>query len=116
MSERQQTPEVILDASELLPSYVNTCHLSGTPEELILDFAVNPDPSSTGPKRLKASNRLVMNYYTAKRLLVSLGMMVQRFEGTFGGIELEAGRRVLTPSKLPPFPSGEPVPKPEPES
>jgi Protein of unknown function (DUF3467) len=96
MSEQPQAPEVILDASDLPPAYVNTCHLSGTPEEIILDFGLNPAPSSAGRQELKASNRLVMNYFTAKRLWASLGMMVQRFEGTFGGIELDISRRVVS--------------------
>jgi hypothetical protein len=42
---------------------------------------------------VKANQRIVMNFYTAKRLLTALGMTIQRHEGTFGAIELDVRRR-----------------------
>jgi hypothetical protein len=49
-----------------------------------------------GRQDVKANQRIVMNFYTAKRLLTALGMTVQRHEGTFGGIELDVQRRATT--------------------
>ena len=76
-----------------LPSYSNFCRVTATPEEVILDFGLNPQPFATGRQDVKANQRIVMNFYTAKRLLTALGMTIQRHEGTFGSIELDVRRR-----------------------
>ena len=72
------------------------CRVTATPEEVILDFGLNPQPFAMGRQDVKANQRIVMNFYTAKRLLTALGMTVQRHEGTFGGIELDVQRRATT--------------------
>src|SRR5271157_380787 len=87
------TTEVVVDDSATLPSYSNFCRVTATPEEVILDFGLNPQPFATGRQEVKAIHRLVMNFYTAKRLLTALGMTIQRHEGTFGAIELDVRRR-----------------------
>src|SRR4051812_20900906 len=91
----QQT-EVHVDDSGTLPSYSNFCRVTATPEEVILDFGLNPQPFATGRQDVKANQRIVMNFYTAKRLLTALGMTIQRHEGTFGSIELDVRRRAGT--------------------
>jgi hypothetical protein len=88
-----QTTEVVVDDSATLPSYSNFCRVTATPEEVILDFGLNPQPFATGRQEVKANQRIVMNFYTAKRLLTALGMTIQRHEGTFGSIELDVRRR-----------------------
>jgi hypothetical protein len=91
--QQQQTTEVFVDDSGTLPSYSNFCRVTATPEEVILDFGLNPQPFATGRQDVKANQRIVMNFYTAKRLLTALGMTIQRHEGTFGAIELDVRRR-----------------------
>ena len=88
-----QTTEVVVDDSSTLPSYSNFCRVTATPEEVILDFGLNPQPFATGRQEVKANQRIVMNFYTAKRLLTALSMTIQRHEGTFGSIELDVRRR-----------------------
>ena len=90
---RPQQTEVVVDDSGTLPSYSNFCRVTATPEEVILDFGLNPQPFATGRQDVKANQRIVMNFYTAKRLLTALGMTIQRHEGTFGSIELDVRRR-----------------------
>ncbi|HEU5115689.1 MAG TPA: DUF3467 domain-containing protein [Isosphaeraceae bacterium] len=90
---QQQQTEVHVDDSSVLPSYSNFCRVTATPEEVILDFGLNPQPFAQGRQDVKANQRLVMNFYTAKRLLTALGMTIQRHEGTFGSIELDVRRR-----------------------
>lgn len=85
--------EVIVDDSTTQPSYSNFCRVTATPEEVILDFGLNPQPFATGRQDVKANERIVMNFYTAKRLLSALGMTIQRHEGAFGSIELDVRRR-----------------------
>lgn len=91
--QQQQVTEVHVDDTAVLPSYSNFCRVTATPEEVILDFGLNPQPFATGRQDVKALQRIVMNFYTAKRLLTALGMTIQRHEGTFGSIELDVRRR-----------------------
>ncbi len=90
---QQAMTEVHVDDSGVLPSYSNFCRVTATPEEVILDFGLNPQPFAQGRQDVKANQRLVMNFYTAKRLLTALGMTIQRHESTFGSIELDVRRR-----------------------
>ncbi len=90
---QQQTNEVVVDDSGALPSYSNFCRVTATPEEAILDFGLNPQPFATGRQEVRATQRIVMNFYTAKRLLTAMGMTIQRHEQTFGAIELDVRRR-----------------------
>ena len=90
---QQQTNEVVVDDSGAQPSYSNFCRVTATPEEVILDFGLNTQPFATGRQEVRASMRIVMNFYTAKRLLTAMGMTIQRHEQTFGAIELDVRRR-----------------------
>src|SRR3954453_13389643 len=103
--QRKQT-EVFVDDSGTLPSYSNFCRVTATPEEVILDFALNPQPFATGRQDVKANQRIVMNFYTAKRLLTALGMTIQRHEGTFGAIELDVRRRAGSAQQFATRPQG----------
>ena len=94
---QQQTTEVVVDDSGTIPTYSNFCRVTATPEEVILDFGLNPQPFATGRQEVKANLRIVMNFYTAKRLLTALNMTIQRHEGTFGSIELDVRRRAGAP-------------------
>ena len=48
---------------------------------------------------LVITQRIVVNYYTAKRLLAALQMSVQRHEAAFGVLETDVQKRVQ-PSAL----------------
>ena len=53
-----------------------------TPEELVLDFGLNTQMMPNPTETIKLSHRVVMNFYTAKRLLGALMNVVRRFEST----------------------------------
>jgi hypothetical protein len=92
----------IVDADGLRATYANFVQVRQTPEELILDFALNPNPmGSTQTTPVKVTDRLVLNYYTAKRLWGGLGMTLQRHEQAFGVLEIDVNKRVLPPSQRP---------------
>src|SRR5262249_17538723 len=84
-----QVPQFAMDPSTLSTVYTNFCHVTFTPEELILDFGLNTQtpPSPTQP--IKLTHRVVMNFYTAKRLMNGLHFAVSRFESLFGPLELD---------------------------
>ncbi len=85
--------EVILNDKGAHAAYANFARVTATPEEVIIDFALNPNPFLAGKQEVMVSQRLIMNFYTAKRLLSALAMTLQRHEGTFGVIELDVRRR-----------------------
>ena len=71
----------------------NFARVTATPEEVIIDFGLNPNPFMQGKQEVVVTQRLIMNFYTAKRLLSALGMTLQRHESTFGSVELDVRRR-----------------------
>jgi hypothetical protein len=87
-------PEVILNDKGAHVAYSNFARVTATPEEVIVDFGLNPNPFQAGKQEVAVNHRLVMNFYTAKRLLSALAMTLQRHEQTFGGVELDVRRRV----------------------
>ena len=87
-------PQMQVDDSEAASGYANFCRISGTPEELLIDFGLNPQPVGTARQPIVVSQRIVTNWYTAKRLLSVLQMTVARHEATFGVLETDIQRRV----------------------
>jgi len=94
---RAGQPQVIVDDGQAHSAYANFARVMQTPEEVIIDFGLNPQPFAPGPQTVKIAHRLIMNYYTAKRLLGALQMTIQRHEAMFGAIELDVRRRANTP-------------------
>jgi len=97
----QQAPQEIrvhLDERNLRSNYTNTFHVNATPEEVMIDFGLNlvsRVPGPTGqPEVISQSNeRVIMNYYLAKRLAIMLGQVVRQFEEQFGQLELDPAKR-----------------------
>jgi hypothetical protein len=85
--------EIVLDERDPHVAYANFARVTATPEEVIIDFALNPNPFRAGKQEVKVSQRLIVNFYTAKRLASALAMTLQRHEQTFGNIELDVRRR-----------------------
>ena len=86
-------PEIVLLEKDANTAYSNFARVTATHEEVIIDFCLNPNPFHTGKQEITVSQRLIMNFYTAKRLLTALAMTLQRHEATFGAIELDIRRR-----------------------
>lgn len=85
---------VVLDENSALACYANFCRVSSTPEELILDFGLNPNPMAAAGTTVKVSQRIILNHYTAKRLQSALSMALRRHEQAFGVLETDVRRRV----------------------
>jgi Protein of unknown function (DUF3467) len=95
-------PQFPTDYSQLSTVYTNFCRVSVTPEELALDFGLNTQMSPNPTEAIKLSHRVVMNFYTAKRLMNALLGVVSQYENTYGVLELDFQRRARTA----PRPSG----------
>ena len=85
--------EIVLIEKDAHIAYSNFARVTSTAEEVIIDFCLNPNPFHTGRQEIGVSQRLIMNFYTAKRLFSAMGMTLQRHEQTFGPIELDIRRR-----------------------
>lgn len=90
----QQQQQVQVDDSAIAACYANFCRVSSTPEELILDLGLNPNPYAPTQTTVKVSQRIILNHYTAKRLLSALSMALQRHEQAFGVLETDVRKRV----------------------
>jgi len=75
--------------------YANFCRVTGTPEELILDFGLNAQPFGVPTEPVQVKQRIVTNYFTAKRMLQALHLSVQRHEQAFGVLETDVQKRVI---------------------
>lgn len=91
---QQQQVQVQVDDSHAVASYANFCRVTGSPEELIVDFGLNPQPVGIPKDPIHVTQRVVMNFYTAKRLLAALQMSVQRHEAVFGVLETDIQKRL----------------------
>ena len=92
--QQQQAFQVDVDDSHVIASYANFCRVTGSPEELIVDFGLNPQPVGIPKSPIAVTQRIVVNYYTAKRLLHALSLSVQRHEAVFGVLETDIQKRV----------------------
>lgn len=92
---------VHVDESKAQTVYVSGFRPTSTAEEVMLDVGLNlvrPTGNKEHPYDLvfQVSNRLVMSYYSAKRLAITLNQVVRGFEQQFGAIELNAAKRRRT--------------------
>ena len=90
----QQRPTIEIDESKALTTYANFCRVTGTPEELIIDLGLSTQPFGSTDKPIESDQRIVLNYYTAKRMLHALHLAIQRHEQIFGVLEPDIQKRV----------------------
>jgi hypothetical protein len=92
--QQQQTVQVDVDDSHVSAAYANFCRVTGSPEELIIDFGLNPQPVGMPKNAIPVTQRVIVNYFTAKRLLHALSLSVQRHESVFGVLETDIQKRL----------------------
>jgi hypothetical protein len=90
----QVRQQVKVEDTQAVTTYANFCRVTGTPEELIIDVGLNSHPVGPQNESIRINQRLVLNYYTAKRLLGALQMSIQRHEAAFGVLETDVQKRV----------------------
>ncbi len=111
MSDEQKAPEkmgegqpvqqqIPVELGEVVATYANFFRVTGTPEELVLDFGLNTQQvGPAGPETVKLSHRMVLSFYTAKRLLQALNWAVNRYEANFGVLETDFQKRMRAPAR-----------------
>jgi hypothetical protein len=74
--------------------YSSTVHINGSPEEFSLDFSrgVRPGPRPNTAV-LRVDSKIILSPWSAKRLAIELSQAVQRYEETFGPLEIDPRKR-----------------------
>ena len=72
--------------------------LSQTTLYAAADSSVNvlqPQAKPDGERSIlfQANDRIILNYYAAKRLAIALGQIVKRYESEYGEVELNSANR-----------------------
>lgn len=89
-----------IDERNMRSAYANAFRTNGTAEEVMLDFGlnvVNPTaqqkPQDQPEIIFQINERVILNYYTAKRLAITLSQLIRRHEEQFGQLELDVAKR-----------------------
>ena len=108
---REQTGQrqirIRINEQNMTSSYANAFRTNGTAEEVMLDFGfniINPmavqqqqqqeQPQQGQPEIIfQVNDRVIMNYYSAKRLAITLSQLIRRHEEQFGELELDVTKR-----------------------
>ena len=99
---REQTGQrqirVRVDEREMGTTYANAFRTNATAEEVMLDFGmnlVNPAQAEGDQPEItfKVTERVIMNYYSAKRMAITLSQLIRRHEDQFGELELDVAKR-----------------------
>ncbi len=98
---QQQTGQQVrvrIDERELTTGYANAFRTNATAEEVILDFGLNnvnqtSQQQETPEIIFRVEQRVIMNYYSAKRLAITLSQLIRRHEEQFGELQLDVASR-----------------------
>jgi hypothetical protein len=94
----QRQIQIRLSEADLQTAYANVFSTKARPEEMIIDFGLsmeNPAGQQQGQPQVifHLKQRVVMNYFSAKRLAIALSQAIRRHEEQFGEIELDVNKR-----------------------
>lgn len=105
----QKQVRLRIDERNMRTSYANAFRTNGTAEEVMLDFGLNlVSPATQQAAQQQAagqqeqqqpeiifnvSDRVIMNYYSAKRLAITLSQLIRRQEDQFGELEMDVAKR-----------------------
>ena len=64
-TQAQQPVQVQVTDDDALATYANFCRVTGSPEELIVDFGLNPQPVGVPKDPIQVKQRIIVNFYTA---------------------------------------------------
>ena len=94
-----------IDERNMKTSYANAFRTNGTAEEVMLDFGLNlmapaaqqqqqAEKKQQQPEIIfQVADRVILNYYSAKRLAITLSQLIRRHEDQFGELELDVAKR-----------------------
>ena len=93
-----------VNQSDMETTYANSFRPVASSEEVMLDFGINQTYPVSGEKGkdspaaeivFNVESRVIVNFYTAKRLAIALGQLVNNYESEFGELKLNAADRKI---------------------
>lgn len=97
---QQQQVTLSINMADLETTYANFFRVTGTFEEIILDFGLHSGlMTQGGPEPIKVNQRMVLSFATAKRLHAALQMSIARHEQLFGVIETDPQKKMRQPAR-----------------
>jgi hypothetical protein len=97
MSDTKPTaPELPkIDKESIKTSYANVCRIAQTPNEVIVDFGMNPNFfGQVLDEPVTLDHRIILSHDAAKRLCIHLTNTIQAYEAKYGTIELDIAKRI----------------------
>jgi hypothetical protein len=92
---QQQGMRIPIRSEGMTSFYANFFRVTGTFEELIMDFGLHTGlVTPGGPEAIELTHRVVMGYPAAKRLLETLARSVIQHEQLLGPIETDPQKRL----------------------
>jgi uncharacterized protein DUF3467 len=89
-----------IDETDVPTRYANSFRTNVTPEDVIIDFGMNTVTKANRSEKgveaeilFKIDEKRVINYYTAKRLAMTLSRLVRVYEDRFGELKLNVTER-----------------------
>lgn len=82
-----------IDESSVESFYSSITRISGTAEEILIDFSQGIRPTGQNAAVLKVDARVTLSPWAAKRLALALGQTIQRYEQTYGLLEVDPRKR-----------------------
>ena len=86
-----------VDERNMQTRYANAFRANATAEEVLMDFGVNlvnpAQPQDQPEITFSVDQRVIMNYYSAKRLAITLSQLIRRHEEQFGELEMDVAKR-----------------------
>jgi len=94
----QRQVRLPIDEQKMQANYANAFRTNGTAEEVVLDFGLNlinpaAQPEGAVSMVFQLNQRVILNYFSAKRLALALGQVIRRHEDQFGVLELDVAKR-----------------------
>ncbi|MCK5795311.1 MAG: DUF3467 domain-containing protein [Anaerolineales bacterium] len=85
-----QNPKVKWNDTNMTTSYANVCNALSTREEVTLLFGTRQTlHAGKNELEVKLSDRIILNPFAAKRLLVLLNHVLQEYESQYGKLEIQ---------------------------
>ena len=93
----QRQVRLRVDERDMSTSYANAFRTNGTAEEVMVDFGLNlvgPTQEKDQPEIIfKINDRIILNYFSVKRLAITLSQLIRRHEEQFGELEMDVAKR-----------------------
>ena len=89
--EAKEVPDVTWDDKNMQTTYANVVNMSSTREEVSVFFGTNQTWNFREQNKvtIELTNRIVLNPFAAKRLLVLLNRIVSEYEKRFGALQID---------------------------